>query len=151
MEVSLTVDGVSHTVAVEPRVSLADALRESCGITGVHLGCEQGACGACTVIVDSVAVRSCLIFAVQCDGSTVTTASGLSSTDRLHPVADALLRHAGLQCGYCTPGFVALIAAELQRDPHPDDERLLEIASSNVCRCTGYRGILAALRELADR
>lgn len=149
MQVSLTVDGVPHRIEVQPRVSLADALREHCGVTSTHLGCEQGSCGACTVIVGGDAVRACLVFAVQCDGATVTTAAGLSGQDGLHPVAQALVRHAGLQCGFCTPGFVTLIAAELARDPHPDDERLVEIASSNICRCTGYRGILAALRELA--
>ena len=149
MEIVLTVDGTPHHVDVEPRTTLADALRDRCGATGVHLGCEQGACGACTVRVDGDAIRSCLMLAVQCDGAAIGTAAGLAADADLHPVQRAFAEHHALQCGFCTPGFVVLIAAALEDDPNLDDADLLELASSNICRCTGYVGILDAARTAA--
>jgi len=161
--VDLTVDGRPHHLDVEPRLTLADALRDRCGATGVHLGCEQGACGACTVLLDGEPVRSCLLFAVQCDGSTVTTVAGIAGgasgagiaggagEGDLHPVQAALARHAGLQCGFCTPGFVVLLADAVDRRQALTDAEVRELVSSNICRCTGYEGILAAAREVLPR
>ena len=151
MDVRLSVDGREHQVDVEARTTLADALREHCGVTAVHLGCEQGSCGACTVIVDGEAIRSCLVFAVQADGSRVTTAAGLADGERPHPVQQALADHQGLQCGFCTPGFAVLLAHALDERADLDDDELLDLVSSNLCRCTGYRGILAAARTVRDQ
>ncbi|HVQ94079.1 MAG TPA: (2Fe-2S)-binding protein [Mycobacteriales bacterium] len=145
MEIGLTVDGVPRQVDVEPRTTLADALRDQCAATSVHLGCEQGACGACTVHLDGVAVRACLLLAVQADGHRVTTVAGLPAGTGLHPVQRAFADHGAFQCGFCTPGFVLLLAAELA-EPDLDDAALLDLVSSNLCRCTGYQGILAAAR-----
>jgi carbon-monoxide dehydrogenase small subunit len=149
VEIALTVDGTRHRIDVEPRLTLADALRERCGATGVHLGCEQGVCGACTVTVDGDAVRSCLMFAAQCDGAAIGTVAGLSDGDDMHPVQRAFTEHHALQCGFCTPGFVVLIAAALRANPTLDDGELVELVSSNICRCTGYVGILEAARSAA--
>jgi aerobic carbon-monoxide dehydrogenase small subunit len=151
MDVRLNVDGHEHQIDVEARMTLADALREHCGVTAVHLGCEQGSCGACTVVLDGEAVRSCLVFAVQADRSRVTTAAGLADGDRPHPVQQALAEHHGLQCGFCTPGFAVLLAHALDERPDLDDDELLDLVSSNLCRCTGYRGILAAARSVRDQ
>jgi carbon-monoxide dehydrogenase small subunit len=149
MEVVLTVDGVPHRVAVEARTTLADALRDQCAATSVHLGCEQGACGACTVRLDGAAVRSCLRLAVQCDGMWIGTVAGLAAGGRPHPVQRAFAAQGAFQCGFCTPGFVLLIAAALDEDPDLDDAALVELVSSNLCRCTGYQTILAAARDAA--
>ncbi len=151
MVVTLLVNGVPHVLDVEPRRTLADALREDCGLTGTHLGCEQGACGACTVLLDGEPVRACLMFAVQAGGHELCTVEGLGDGEGLHPVQQAFLDQRGLQCGFCTPGFVTLLAGELERDPGLDEDRLAELVSSNLCRCTGYRGILAAARQAADQ
>ena len=151
MDVRLTVDGRDHLVQVEARTTLADALREECGVTAVHLGCEQGSCGACTVVLDGDAVRSCLVFAVQADGKRVGTAAGLADGEHAHPVQQALAEHHGLQCGFCTPGFAVLLAHALDERPDLDDDELVELVSSNLCRCTGYRGILAAARSVRDQ
>jgi aerobic carbon-monoxide dehydrogenase small subunit len=150
MEIVLTVDGTPHRIEVEPRVTLADALREYCGATSVHLGCEQGTCGACTVLLDGTAVRSCLLLAVQCDGASIGTAAGLATDGELHPVQRAFTEQHALQCGYCTPGFLMLLAGALREDPDLDDAALLELVSSNLCRCTGYQPILAAARAAAQ-
>lgn len=148
MNVSMVVNGTPRELEVEPRRTLADVLRDQLALTGTHLGCEQGACGACTVILDGEAVRACLLFAVQCDGASVTTVEGLAAAGQLHPVQQALVEEAGLQCGFCTPGFATLLAAELDR-PGAGTEDLGELIASNLCRCTGYRGILAAARRVA--
>jgi carbon-monoxide dehydrogenase small subunit len=150
-EVRLTVNGTEVTLEVEPRLTLADGLRHRLGLTGTHLGCEHGVCGACTVLVDGHAARSCLMFCVQADGHEVTTVEALGSPDDLHPLQAAFRRHHGLQCGFCTPGFL-MSAYELLRDRPvelEDERRLREELSGVLCRCTGYAGIVEAVREVA--
>ena len=148
--VRVTVNGQVREASVEARLTLADFLRERCHLTGTHLGCEHGACGACTVLVDGAAVRSCLMFAVQADGAEVTTVEGIAAADgTLSPVQSALRECHGLQCGFCTPGFVVTITALLDENPHPGEAEIRDALSGNLCRCTGYQGILAAVRSLA--
>ena len=148
--VRVAVNGQVREAAVEPRLTLADFLRERCALTGTHLGCEHGACGACTVLLDGAAVRSCLMFAVQADGAEVTTVEGIAAPDgTLSPVQEAMRDCHGLQCGFCTPGFVVTITALLAENAHPDEQEIREALSGNLCRCTGYQGILAAVRALA--
>jgi carbon-monoxide dehydrogenase small subunit len=149
-DVTLNINGDARAVTVEARTTLADALREGCGLTGTHLGCEHGVCGACTVVVDGAPTRSCLVFAVQCDGAEIRTVEGLAGPDGLHPLQAAFKRHHGLQCGFCTPGFLMLAAAVLEREPDVSDDDLLSALSSNLCRCTGYQNIVTAVREAAD-
>jgi carbon-monoxide dehydrogenase small subunit len=149
IEVSFTVNGDARTIAVEPRRTLADALREDCGLTGTHLGCEHGVCGACTVLVDDTPVRSCLMFAVQAEGVRVRTVEGLADGDALHPLQQAFWDHHGLQCGFCTPGFLMLAVGVLERDPQIDEAGLREALSSNLCRCTGYQNILKSVLAAA--
>ena len=146
MKVELTVNGERVRLDVEPRRTLADALREDCGLTGTHLGCEHGVCGACTVLLDGDPVRSCLMFAVQAEGAAVRTVEGLAEGDEFHPLQRAFMAHHGVQCGFCTPGFLMLATGILEREPEIDDDELLDLLSSNLCRCTGYQGIVAALR-----
>jgi aerobic carbon-monoxide dehydrogenase small subunit len=151
VSVAMNVNGQARQGTVEPRKTLADFLREDCRLTGTHLGCEHGVCGACTVIVDGDAVRSCLMFAVQADGAEITTVEGLASPDgTLSPVQEAFRACHGLQCGFCTPGFVVSVTALLERYPDPDDTQIREGLSGNLCRCTGYQGILNAVRMAAD-
>ncbi len=145
----LHVNGVDHLVCVEARRSLADTLRQDCGLTGTHVGCEHGVCGSCTVIVDGVAVRACLMFAVQAQGLPIRTVEGLACGDILHPLQEAFIAHHGLQCGFCTPGFLMLAAAALEQDAWLDDAAILDLVSSNLCRCTGYQTILAAVKAAA--
>jgi aerobic carbon-monoxide dehydrogenase small subunit len=152
--VRVTVNGRVREAYVEPRLTLADFVRERCGLTGTHLGCEHGVCGACTVLVDGDAVRSCLLFAVQADGCEVTTVEGIAAPDgTLSPVQAALRECHGLQCGFCTPGFVLSITALLRDNPAPTDDEIREGLSGNLCRCTGYQGIIRAVRMVsaADR
>jgi aerobic carbon-monoxide dehydrogenase small subunit len=149
IDVTLNVNGEVHRVALEPRQTLADALRENCGLTGTHLGCEHGVCGACTVMMDGQAVRSCLMFAVQAQGMRIVTVEGLAGSGGLHPLQRAFITHHALQCGYCTPGLLMLAAATLMETPDIDDETLREVLASNLCRCTGYKNILAAVKEAA--
>lgn len=149
--VRLTVNGEEIRRTVEARLTLADFLRQECGLTGTHLGCEHGACGACTVLVDGAAVRSCLMFAVQGDGSEVTTVEGVASADgALSPVQSALRECHGLQCGFCTPGFVMSITAFLRDNPSPTDQQIRESLSGNYCRCTGYQGIVQAVHRAVE-
>ncbi len=151
MRVSLTVNGRDFTAVVEPRLTLADFLREKCGLTGTHLGCEHGACGACTVLLDGDAVRACLVFAVQVDGMEVTTVEGIGGPNgELSPVQAAMREFHGLQCGFCTPGFVTSITALLRDNPKPTDEEIREGLSGNFCRCTGYQGIVSAVPRAAE-
>ena len=149
--VRLEANGETFDVAVEPRKTLADALREDCGLTGTHLGCEHGVCGACTVLLDGEPVRSCLLFAVQCSGREIRTVEGLADGDRLHPLQQAFWDHHGLQCGFCTPGFLMLAAAVLEQDPGISDADLREALSSNLCRCTGYQNIITAVKAARDQ
>jgi carbon-monoxide dehydrogenase small subunit len=148
--VTLNVNGRDCPVEVEPRKTLADTIREECGQTGTHTGCEHGVCGACTVLLDGEPVRSCLLFAVQAAGRRIRTVEGLADGDKLHPLQRAFIEHHGLQCGFCTPGFLMLAAGMLERDPGIGDEALLDALSSNLCRCTGYQNIVKAVRAAAD-
>ena len=149
--VEITVNGKQVRHIVEPRLTLADFLREKCGLTGTHLGCEHGACGACTVLLDGQAVRACLIFAVQAEGQDVTTVEGIADeSGELSPVQSALRECHGLQCGFCTPGFVTSITALLRENPSPTDEEIREGLSGNFCRCTGYQGIINAVRRASE-
>ena len=146
-EINLTINGQSVTGTVEPRTSLADFVRESERLTGTHLGCEHGVCGSCTVLLDGEAVRSCLLFAVQTSGHSVTTVEGLTPADGLSDVQEALRDCHGLQCGFCTPGFVVSIEVLLRDDPEPDEADVRAGISGNLCRCTGYQGIVEAVRR----
>jgi aerobic carbon-monoxide dehydrogenase small subunit len=146
----LTVNGRDHAVRVEPRRTLADAIREDCGLTGTHIGCEHGVCGACTVLVDGAPVRSCLMFAVQAAGKAIRTVEGLASGDELSVLQRAFMEHHGLQCGFCTPGFLMLVTGVLEREPDIGDEELIDVLASNLCRCTGYQNIIKAVRAAAQ-
>ena len=146
VDVTLNINGRSYALRVEPRRTLLDGIRDECGLTGTHMGCEHGVCGACTVLLDGDPVRSCLIFAVQTDGGAIRTVEGLAKGDELHPVHRAFMAHHGVQCGFCTPGFLMLATGILEREPDIGDDELLEVLSSNLCRCTGYQGIVAAVR-----
>ncbi len=149
--VVLRVNGAEYRIATEPRRTLADALREECGLTGTHLGCEHGVCGACTVLVDGEPVRSCLMFAVQAQDAEIRTVEGLADADgTLHPLQEAFWRHHGLQCGFCTPGFLMLSAGVLETRPDIGDDELREALSSNLCRCTGYQTIVEAVQSVRD-
>lgn len=148
--IRVIVNGEPHELTVEPRHTLADVLRRDLGLTGTHVGCEHGACGACTVLVDGLPVRSCLMLAPQADDREVETIEGLATGGELSALQRAFSEHHGLQCGFCTPGFLMLAAGLLRENPHPSDEELHEALSSNLCRCTGYAGIIAAVRAVAD-
>ena len=152
-EIAITVhvNGRSYAERVPPRLLLSDFLRHHLGLTGTHVGCEHGVCGACTVLLDGAAVRSCLLLAVQTDGAQITTVEGLAGDgERLHPLQEAFREMHGLQCGFCTPGFL-LTAVELLRDtPHPDDATIRRDLAGNLCRCTGYQNIVRAVRRAAE-
>ena len=148
-EVRVLVNGTERQAFVEPRKTLADFVREDCHLTGTHVGCDHGVCGACTVMVDGRAVRSCLLFAVQADGCEVVTVEGLSPDGGLSPVQASMQRNHGVQCGFCTPGFVVSITAFLDATPNPSPEQILDAVSGNLCRCTGYNGIIRAVTEAA--
>jgi aerobic carbon-monoxide dehydrogenase small subunit len=151
IEIEVEVNGTLRRGTVPSRLTLADFLRERCGLTGTHLGCEHGVCGACTVLLDGDAVRACLMFAVQADGQQITTIEGLGAPDGgLSTVQAAFRDHHGLQCGFCTPGFIVSVTAFLREHPNPTDEEIREALSGNLCRCTGYQGIIAAVRAAAD-
>jgi carbon-monoxide dehydrogenase small subunit len=146
----VTVNGRSLSAHVEPRRTLAEFVREDCALTGTHIGCEQGVCGACTVLLDGAPVRSCLLFAVQADGAEVTTIEGIAGeAGELSTVQQAFRDCHGLQCGFCTPGFVVTVEAFLKENPSPTDAEIREALSGNICRCTGYQGIVAAVRRAA--
>ena len=147
--ITLTINGKDHAITVEPRRTLADAIREDCGQTGTHIGCEHGVCGACTVIVDGAPVRSCLMFAAQAEGKNIRTVEGLASGDTLQPMQQAFMDNHGLQCGFCTPGFLMLAVGVLEREPDISDEDLIDVLSSNLCRCTGYQNIIKSVRAAA--
>ena len=149
--ISVTVNGQVYRRPVEDRRTLADFLRQDCALTGTHLACEQGSCGACTVLVDGDAIRSCLTFAVQADGAEVTTIEGLADGGELSPVQAAFQEEHGLQCGFCTPGFVMSIHAFLRDNPDPSEAEIREGLSGNLCRCTGYQGIIRATRRAAGQ
>ena len=149
--VHVTVNGQERHAEVEPRLTLADFLRGHCQHTGTHLGCEHGVCGACSVLLDGEAVRACLVFAVQADGAEVTTIEGIASPEgELSVVQQAFRDCHGLQCGFCTPGFVVSVTAFLRDTPDPSDDEIRQALGGNLCRCTGYQGILAAVRQAAS-
>jgi aerobic-type carbon monoxide dehydrogenase small subunit (CoxS/CutS family) len=147
--ITLHVNGRSYAGTVEARLTLADFLREGLGLTGTHVGCEHGVCGACTVLHDGQPVRSCLLLAIQMDGAHLTTVEGLADGDHLHPLQQAFWDHHGLQCGFCTPGILLTAKAFLEEQPHPTDEEIREAISGNLCRCTGYHFIVEAIRAAA--
>jgi carbon-monoxide dehydrogenase small subunit len=149
--IDLVVNGVTRRGAVPPRTSLADFLRDHLGLTGTHLGCEHGVCGACTVLLDGRSVRSCLVLAAQASGRSVRTVEGLSDGDPLNPLQTALADHHGLQCGFCTPGFLMVATELLAEGRDLDEDEVRERLSGNVCRCTGYQGIVEAVLEVARR
>jgi carbon-monoxide dehydrogenase small subunit len=150
-EVVLRVNGVEHRGFAEPRVTLVDFLRDELGLTGTHVGCEHGVCGACTILLDGRTVRSCLMLAVQADGCELTTVEGLASPDGpLHPIQEAFSEKHGLQCGFCTPGFLMSVEELLRDDPDPSEETIRSRLSGNICRCTGYQNIVDAVRYAAE-
>ena len=148
-DVTLTINGLVHTVTVEPRRTLVDVIRDDCGQTGTHIGCEHGVCGACTILLDDEQVRSCQMFGVQANGRNIRTVEGLQDGERLHPMQEAFMRHHALQCGFCTPGFLMLAVGVLEKRPDIGDEELIDLLSSNLCRCTGYENIVKAVRAAA--
>jgi carbon-monoxide dehydrogenase small subunit len=148
-EITITVNGIAHTRAVDPRLLLSDFLRQEIGLTGTHVGCEHGVCGACTILLDGRSARSCLLLAVQLDGAAIETVESLGAMERLGRVQEAFRTHHALQCGFCTPGFLMTITDMLRHHPLESDAEIREALSGNICRCTGYEHIVNAVRELA--
>src|SRR2546427_381158 len=146
IDITLNINGRDYPIRVEPRKTLVDAIRDDCGQTGTHIGCEHGICGACTVILGDEAVRACLMFAVQANGKRIRTVEGLADGDKLTPLQDAFIQYHALQCGFCTPGFLMLATNVLEQQPDIDDEELLDVLASNLCRCTGYQNIIKAVK-----
>jgi carbon-monoxide dehydrogenase small subunit len=150
--ISMTINGTRHDIEVETRTTLADCLRHQLRLTGTHLGCEHGVCGACTVLFDGQSVRSCLMLAVQADGASLTTVEGLATDgEHLHPLQQAFHDHHGLQCGFCTPGILMTLVEFLKENPDPSEAEVREAIAGNLCRCTGYQGIVAAALDAAAR
>jgi carbon-monoxide dehydrogenase small subunit len=150
--VTITVNQQTYTRQVEPRLLLSDFLRHELGLTGTHVGCEHGVCGACTILFDGESARSCLLFAVQADGHQITTVEGLAtSVDRLHPIQQAFWEAHGLQCGYCTPGILMTLVPFLKQNPDPTEEEIRHALSGNLCRCTGYQHIVDAVKLAAEK
>jgi carbon-monoxide dehydrogenase small subunit len=152
LPVTIKVNEKSYTREVEPRLLLSDFLRHELGLTGTHVGCEHGVCGACTILFDGQSMRSCLLFAVQADGHSITTVEGLASgTDTLHPIQQAFWEAHGLQCGYCTPGILMTLVPFLKANPDPTEEEIRHALSGNLCRCTGYQHIVDAVKLAAEK
>lgn len=148
--IKLTVNHVNYECSVEPRMLLSDFLRHELGLTGTHVGCEHGVCGACSVLFDGRPVRSCLIFAVQANGHEILTIEGLGTIDNLHPLQKGFKEAHGVQCGFCTPGFIMTLIPFLERNPHPDENEIRQAISGNICRCTGYQHIVDAVKLAAE-
>ncbi|OYU88106.1 MAG: 4-hydroxybenzoyl-CoA reductase subunit gamma [Bradyrhizobiaceae bacterium PARB1] len=148
-DITLIINGKAYAIRVEARRTLADAIREECGQTGTHIGCEHGVCGACTVLVNGEPVRSCLMFAQQAGHQQIRTVEGLAKGDEMHVMQRAFMENHGLQCGFCTPGFLMLAVGVLEREPDISDHDLIDVLSSNLCRCTGYQNIIKAVRAAA--
>ena len=148
---SVTVNSTMHEQEVEPRLLLSDFLRHDLGLSGTHVGCEHGVCGACTILFDNEPARSCLMFAVQAHGHKVITVEGLGTIDRLHPLQEAFWEAHGLQCGFCTPGFLTTLVPFLEKNPDPSEEEIREAISGNLCRCTGYQHIMDAVKLAAEK
>ena len=151
INITVTVNGTRYERAVEPRLLLSDFLRHDLGLTGTHVGCEHGVCGACTVLLDDAPVRSCLVFAVQANNHRVTTVEALGTPDALHPIQEAFRERHGAQCGYCTPGVLMSLVPFLQENPDPSEEEIREAIAGNLCRCTGYQHIVDAVKLAAER
>ena len=149
MEITLIVNGVERALSVEPRELLVHVLRERLGLTGAHIGCDTGHCGACTVDIDERSVKSCTMFAVQADGARITTIEGVGAPDALHPLQEAFREHHGLQCGYCTPGMILRARRLLEENPDPSEEEVRFGLAGNLCRCTGYQNIVKAVLAVA--
>ena len=149
--IGMTVNGERHEADVEPRTTLVDFLRGTLGLTGTHVGCEHGVCGACTVLWNGKAVRSCIMLAVQADGAELMTVEGLAPDGRLHPIQQAFLEKHGLQCGFCTPGFMISIYELLHRRPEPTDDEIIDTLGGHICRCTGYQTIVESVQLAAEK
>ncbi len=150
-QIQVTVNGRRYESTVEPRLTLADYLRHEISLPGTHVGCEHGVCGACTVLWNGRAVRSCIMLAVQADGSEITTVEGLATDGALNPIQQAFLEEHGLQCGFCTPGFLMTVTEMLEHNPNPSDEEIYDYLGGQICRCTGYQSILAAVRSAIQK
>ncbi len=148
--VTLTINGKAHAVEVEPRALLVHVLRDDLNLTGTHVGCDTSQCGACTILVDGKAVKSCTVLAVQAEGQAITTIEGLGTADQLHPLQEGFWAKHGLQCGFCTPGMIMTAADLLATNPDPTDDEIRHAIEGNYCRCTGYMNIVAAIRHAAD-
>jgi aerobic carbon-monoxide dehydrogenase small subunit len=151
IDIALTVNHNQYSRSVEPRMLLSDFLRHELNLTGTHVGCEHGVCGACTVLLDGQAVRSCLMFAVQADGHEIITIEGIGTLDNLHPIQQSFIEAHGLQCGFCTPGIVLSLIPFLEANPDPDEEEIRHAISGNICRCTGYQNIVDAVKLAAAK
>ena len=148
--IKLTVNHVNYECSVEPRMLLSDFLRHELELTGTHVGCEHGVCGACSVLFDGQPVRSCLMFAVQANGHEILTIEGLGTIDNLHPLQESFKEAHGVQCGFCTPGFIMTLIPFLEKNPHPDEKEIRHAISGNICRCTGYQHIVDAVKLAAE-
>ena len=148
--VTVTINGNAHTVEVAPRLLLSQLLRDVLDMTGTHIGCDTSSCGACTVLVDGKATKSCTLFAVQADGSEVTTVEGLATNGELHPIQEAFRDQHGLQCGFCTPGMMITAVQILERNPNPSEEEIRTGLRGNLCRCTGYHNIVGAVKQASE-
>jgi len=149
--ISLSVNGISYEASIEPRMTLADLLRGELALTGTHVGCEHGVCGACTVLLDGRAVRACLMLAVQADGASLTTVEGLETDGELHPIQQAFVEEHGLQCGFCTPGFLMTVHELLEHNPDPSEDEIRDALGGQLCRCTGYQSILRSVKLAVAR
>ena len=149
--VTMTINGVSYSHEVEPRMLLVHFIRELAGLTGTHVGCDTSQCGACTIELDGMAVKSCTLLAVQADGATITTIEGLATDGQLHPIQEAFWEKHGLQCGFCTPGMIMSAAQLLQRYPNPSEAEIRHQLEGNLCRCTGYHNIVKAIQYAAEK
>lgn len=151
VSVTVNVNGQEYKREVEPRLLLSDFLRHELGLTGTHVGCEHGVCGACTILLDGGSIRSCLVFAVQADGHSITTVEGLASDGKLHPIQQSFWEAHGLQCGYCTPGILMTLVPFIKQNPNPTEEEIRHAISGNLCRCTGYQHIVDAVKLAAEK
>ncbi len=150
-DIAVTVNGTRYDRTVEPRLLLSDFLRHDLDLTGTHVGCEHGVCGACTILFDGQPVRSCLMFAVQANGHEILTVEGLGTIDELHPIQEAFHEAHGVQCGFCTPGILTTLVPFLEENPNPDEQEIREAISGNICRCTGYQHIVDAVTIAAEK
>ena len=151
MEVSMTVNGTSYTNDVEPRTLLVHYLRENLRLTGTHVGCDTSSCGACTIVVNGEAVKSCTLFAVQCEGAEIKTIEGMATNGQLHPIQESFREKHGLQCGFCTPGMIMSSWQLLERNPNPSEDEIRHALEGNFCRCTGYHNIVNAVQDAANK